>query len=182
MISEIYILFFKASLTIRHTATVSQKKSGTSKKIQWDFQISRAGSLDFLDLKVNGSPVITPLITQIWSENRLELNKTQVLPTTQKSPWKYLAKKMMWIISTLPPFHHAGLNKFWVMLGYICFCNILNISNTIAATIFMWQWTKMTCILSTLPSVHIPSIIKLAWIVFELSQDPYVFVTFWLFL
>ena len=57
MISEIYILFFKASLTIRHTATVSQKKSGTSKKIQWDFQISRVGSLDFLDLKVNGSPV-----------------------------------------------------------------------------------------------------------------------------
>ena len=56
MISEIYILFFKASLTIRHTATVSQKKSGTSKKIQWDFQISREGSLDFLDLKVNGSP------------------------------------------------------------------------------------------------------------------------------
>ena len=56
MISEIYILFFKASLTIRHTATVSQKKSRTSKKIQWDFQISRVGSLDFLDLKVNGSP------------------------------------------------------------------------------------------------------------------------------
>ena len=56
MISEIYILFFKASLTIRHTATVSQKKSGTSKKNQWDFQISRVGSLDFLDLKVNGSP------------------------------------------------------------------------------------------------------------------------------
>ena len=56
MISEIYILFFKASLKIRHTAAVSQKKSGTSKKIQWDFQISRVGSLDFLDLKVNGSP------------------------------------------------------------------------------------------------------------------------------
>ena len=32
-------------------------KSGTSKKIKWDFQISRVGSLDFLDLKVNGSPV-----------------------------------------------------------------------------------------------------------------------------
>ena len=56
MISEIYILFFKASLTISHTAMVSQKKSGTSKKIQWDFQISRVGSLDFLDLKVNESP------------------------------------------------------------------------------------------------------------------------------
>ena len=56
MISEIYTLFFKASLTICHTAMVSQKKSGTSKKIQWDFQISRVGSLDFLDLKVNGSP------------------------------------------------------------------------------------------------------------------------------
>ena len=37
---------------------VSQKKSGTSKKNQWDFQISRVGSLDFLDLKVNGSPEI----------------------------------------------------------------------------------------------------------------------------
>ena len=56
MISEIYILFFKASFTIRHTATVLQKKIGTIKKIQWDFQISRVGSLDFLDLKVNGSP------------------------------------------------------------------------------------------------------------------------------
>ena len=32
------------------------EKSGTSKKIQWDFQISKVGSLDFLDLKVNGSP------------------------------------------------------------------------------------------------------------------------------
>ena len=62
MISEIYILFFKASLTIRHTATVSQKKGGTSKKIQWDFQISRVGSLDFLDLKVNGSPAQMPPI------------------------------------------------------------------------------------------------------------------------
>ena len=62
MISEIYILFFKASLTILHTATVSQKKSGTSKKIQWDFQISRVGSLDFLDLKVNGSPGYIPNI------------------------------------------------------------------------------------------------------------------------
>ena len=34
------------------------EKSGTSKKIQWDFQISKVGSLDFLDLKVNGSPDI----------------------------------------------------------------------------------------------------------------------------
>ena len=62
MISEIFILFFKASLTIRHTVTVSQKKSGTSKKIQWDFQISRVGSLDFLDLKVNGSPGMMSVI------------------------------------------------------------------------------------------------------------------------
>ena len=69
MISEIYILFFKASLTIRHTATVSQKKSGTSKKIQRDFQISRVGSLDFLDLKVNGSPVFCArlFICALWS-------------------------------------------------------------------------------------------------------------------
>ena len=34
------------------------EKSGTSKKNQWDFQISKVGSLDFLNLKVNGSPVI----------------------------------------------------------------------------------------------------------------------------
>ena len=32
------------------------EKRGTSKKIQWDFQISKVGSLDFLDMKVNGSP------------------------------------------------------------------------------------------------------------------------------
>ena len=61
MISEIYLIF-KASLTIRHTAMVSQKKSGTSKKFQWDFQIPRVGSLDFLDLKVYGSPAIHHLI------------------------------------------------------------------------------------------------------------------------
>ena len=33
------------------------EKCGTSKKNQWDFQISKVGSLDFLNLKVNGSPV-----------------------------------------------------------------------------------------------------------------------------
>ena len=38
-------------------------KSGTSKKIQWDFQISKVGSLDFLDLKVNGSPVAEHFIS-----------------------------------------------------------------------------------------------------------------------
>ena len=32
------------------------EKSGTFKKNQWDFQISKVGSLDFLNLKVNGSP------------------------------------------------------------------------------------------------------------------------------
>ena len=73
MISEKYILFFKASLTIRHIAMVSQKKSGTSKKIQWDFQISRVGSLDFLDLKVNGSPVAKHFIFF----SRIEFNKFQ---------------------------------------------------------------------------------------------------------
>ena len=34
------------------------EKSETSKKNQWDFQISKVGSLDFLDLKVNGSPAL----------------------------------------------------------------------------------------------------------------------------
>ena len=56
MISEISMLFFKISLTIHHTVTISQKKVGLPKKNQWDFQISRVGNLDFLDLKVNGSP------------------------------------------------------------------------------------------------------------------------------
>ena len=37
------------------------EKSGTSKKTQWDFQISKVGSLDFLDLKVNGSPACMSL-------------------------------------------------------------------------------------------------------------------------
>ena len=54
-----YICYF--SKQVWQSATPRQyhrKKSGTSKKIQWDFQISRVGSLDFLDLKVNGSPDI----------------------------------------------------------------------------------------------------------------------------
>ena len=33
MISEMYMLFFKASLTIRHTAMVLEKKVGLPKKI-----------------------------------------------------------------------------------------------------------------------------------------------------
>ena len=33
-----------------------KEKSGTSKKIQWDIQISKVGSLEFLDLEDNGSP------------------------------------------------------------------------------------------------------------------------------
>ena len=36
---------------------ITEKKVGLSKKNQWDFQISKVGSLDFLNLKVNGSPV-----------------------------------------------------------------------------------------------------------------------------
>ena len=47
-----------------HDGYGPQKKSGTSKKIQWDFQISKVGSLDFLDLKVNGSPAIIKLYGQ----------------------------------------------------------------------------------------------------------------------
>ena len=61
---------------------VSQKKSGTSKKIQWDFQISRVGSLDFLDLKVNGSPEVrvvskVPLEMLIFALRLME--KTKIL-------------------------------------------------------------------------------------------------------
>ena len=44
------------------------EKSGTSKKNQWDFQISKVGSLDFLNLKVNGSPgLIGGALTQAKS-------------------------------------------------------------------------------------------------------------------
>ena len=52
-----YVCFFyKASLTIPHTTA----QGGTSKiKIQWDFQISKVGSLDFLDLKIIGSSAST---------------------------------------------------------------------------------------------------------------------------
>ena len=57
------------------------EKSGT-KKNQWDFQISRVGSLDFLNLKVNGSPghftAVSHLITMFlasgsWVVNQLLL-------------------------------------------------------------------------------------------------------------
>ena len=44
------------------------EKNGTSKKIQWDFQISKVGSLDFLDLKVNGRPVTFILSSHMVTE------------------------------------------------------------------------------------------------------------------
>ena len=101
MISEIYILFFKANLTIRHTATVSQKKSGTSKKIQWDFQISRVGSLDFLDLKVNGSPVRLKCIV-LW------VGMLTGCPLCREShPLCRLKNPMIISISLLVGFHPA---------------------------------------------------------------------------
>ena len=56
IISEIYMFIFQSkfnNLSYRDRIT---EQCGTSKKIQWDFQISKVGSLDFLDLKVNGGP------------------------------------------------------------------------------------------------------------------------------
>ena len=55
IISEIYMFIFQRKFGNTPHSTVSQKKVGLP-KIQWDFQISKVGSLDFLDLKVNGSP------------------------------------------------------------------------------------------------------------------------------
>ena len=64
MISEIYNLIFQSKFDKPSHRDGITEKSGTSKKIQWDFQISRVGSLDFLDLKVNGSPGVT-LVTSV---------------------------------------------------------------------------------------------------------------------
>ena len=49
MISEIYVIFQSKFDNPSHC-------DGITEKIQWDFKISRVGSLDFLDLKVNESP------------------------------------------------------------------------------------------------------------------------------
>ena len=54
--SEIYIFIFQSKFNNPPYRNHITEKSGTSKKIQWDFQMSKVGSLDFLDLKVNGSP------------------------------------------------------------------------------------------------------------------------------
>ena len=58
IISEIYKFIFQSKFDNPPYRDHITEKSGTSKKIQWDFQISKVGSLDFLDLKVNGSPVL----------------------------------------------------------------------------------------------------------------------------
>ena len=56
IISEIYMFIFQSKFdNLSHRDRITEK-SGTSKKNQWDFQISKVGNLDFLDLKVNGSP------------------------------------------------------------------------------------------------------------------------------
>ena len=70
-------------------------------------------------------------------------------------------------------FQQASLNSFWVISGSICFGNILTISVTIATTILMGQWKKMTCIIYTLLPIHIPTFINLACIVFQLDWNLY---------
>ena len=55
-ISEIYMFICQSKIdNPLHRDSIAEK-SGTSQNIQWDLQISKVGSLDFLDLKVNGSP------------------------------------------------------------------------------------------------------------------------------
>ena len=61
IISEIYKFIFQSKFDNQPYRDRITEKSGTSKKIQWDFQISKVGSLDFLDLKVNGSPGLSAL-------------------------------------------------------------------------------------------------------------------------
>ena len=56
IISEIYMFIFQSKFDNPPHRDHITEKSGTSRKNQWDFQISKVGSLDFLDLKVNGSP------------------------------------------------------------------------------------------------------------------------------
>ena len=58
IISEIYLFIFQSKFTNTPYRDRITEKSGTSQKNQWDFQISKVGSLDFLNLKVNGSPAI----------------------------------------------------------------------------------------------------------------------------
>ena len=55
IISEIYLFIFQSKFNDLPYRDHITEISGTSKKNQWDFQISKVGSLDFLDLKVNGS-------------------------------------------------------------------------------------------------------------------------------
>ena len=55
-ISEIYMFIFQSKFDNPPHRDHIPEKRGTSIKNQWDFQISKVGSLDFLDMKVNGSP------------------------------------------------------------------------------------------------------------------------------
>ena len=79
IISEIYFFIFQSKFNNPPYHDRVTEKSGTSKNIQWDFQISKVGSLDFLDLKVNGSP--EELNKYIWSfhEPELEMSDTVTL-------------------------------------------------------------------------------------------------------
>ena len=59
IISEIYMFIFQSKFNNPPYGDHITEKKWTSKKNKWDFQISKVGSLDFLNLKVNGSPVGT---------------------------------------------------------------------------------------------------------------------------
>ena len=80
IISETYMFIFQNKFENPPYPDRITEKSGTSKKNQWDFQISKVGSLDFLDLKVNGSPVqprkTRPCLTERLLIRCKELNQT----------------------------------------------------------------------------------------------------------
>ena len=65
IISEIYMFIFQSKFDNAPHRDRITEKSGTSKKIKWDFP--KVGSLDFLDLKVNRNPAINQKLTNLSS-------------------------------------------------------------------------------------------------------------------
>ena len=89
-------------------------------------------------------------------------------------------------------FHQARLNTFWVRSESICFCKQFDYlcyhsnHNFYATTLKLEKTSKnkqkqKPALLAHCHLCTYISSIKLAWTVFELSRNPHVFATFWLF-
>ena len=85
------MFIFQSNFDILSHCDYITEKSENPQKNQWDFQISKVGSLDLLDLKVNGSPVAISMA-----------EKAALCLTWTETLWKVCSHQSPIMVSYLP--------------------------------------------------------------------------------